>query len=92
LYCYNAVGFKMTYHGATWQAQLYGTKVPFKGRDFSPLLPGDLIFFSKGSGYHHVGIYVGNNQMIHAQSRGGVRVVSLMNYYQIPALVKRIFD
>ncbi len=92
LYCYNAVGFKMTYHGATWQAQLYGTKVPFRGRDFSPLLPGDLIFFSKGSGYHHVGIYVGNNQMIHAQSRGGVRVVSLMNYYQIPALVKRIFD
>ncbi len=91
-YAYNAVGFKITFHGATGQAQLYGKKVSFSGRNFSPLLPGDLIFFSKGRGYHHVGIYVGNNQMIHATSRRGVHIVSLMNYYQTPALVKRIFD
>ncbi len=91
-YAYNAVGFKMTYHGATGQAQLYGRKVSFKGRDFSPLLPGDLIFFSKGKGYHHVGIYVGDNQMIHAISRRGVYITNLMTYSQTPALVKRIFD
>ncbi len=91
-YAYNAVGYRMTYHGATGQAQMYGTKVSFKGRDFSPLLPGDMIFFSKGSGYHHVGIYLGNNQMVHATSKRGVVIDNLMNYYQIPALVKRIFD
>lgn len=92
MYAYNAVGFNMTFHGATGQAQLYGRKVSFSGRDFSPLLPGDLIFFSRGKWYHHVGIYIGDNQMIHATSRRGVHIASLMTYYQTPALVKRIFD
>lgn len=91
-YAYNAVGFRMTFHGATGQAQLYGRKVPFNGRDFSPLLPGDLIFFSRGKGYHHVGIYIGNNQMVHATSRRGVHISDLMRYSQTPALVKRIFE
>jgi cell wall-associated NlpC family hydrolase len=36
----------------------------------SDLAPGDLVFFSRnGGGYiHHVGIYIGNNEMIHASS------------------------
>ncbi|MBP6136990.1 MAG: SH3 domain-containing protein [Clostridiaceae bacterium] len=88
-YAYSAVGYNM-FHGATGQAQYYGTKVSFSGRDFSPLLLGDLIFFSKGTGYHHVGIYVGNDQMIHATSRNGVHIVNLMKYSETPALVKRV--
>ena len=38
--------------------------------DRSELAPGDLVFFSRnGGGYiHHVGIYIGNNEMIHASS------------------------
>lgn len=91
-YAYAAVGYKNMFHGATGQALYYGTKVSFQGRDFSPLAPGDLVFFSKGKGYHHVGIYIGNNQMIHATSGRGVHIASLLNYYQTPALVKRIFD
>lgn len=34
------------------------------------LKPGDLIFFSYGSGVAHVGIYVGNGKMLNAQNRG----------------------
>lgn len=34
------------------------------------LQPGDLVFFSKGSGISHVGIYAGNGQVIHAPSPG----------------------
>ena len=45
--------------------------------------PGDLIFFEKiydTDGASHVGIYVGNNEFIHAAS-GGVKVTSLSNDY-----------
>ena len=34
------------------------------------LQPGDLVFFSKGSGLSHVGIYAGNGQVLHAPSPG----------------------
>ncbi len=36
------------------------------------LQPGDLVFFEKNGYIHHVGIYVGNNMMIHAPSTGDV--------------------
>lgn len=48
------------------------------------LEPGDLVFFtSRGSNVvGHVGIYIGNNQMIHASSSQGVVISSLQsNYY-----------
>ena len=33
------------------------------------LAPGDLVFFSRNGTYiHHVGIYIGNNEMVHASS------------------------
>ena len=44
--------------------------------DKSSLLPGDLVFFasSPGKGVNHVGIYLGDDRMIHSSSRtGGVR-------------------
>jgi hypothetical protein len=50
------------------------------------LMPGDLVFFSNNgstSGIYHVGIYIGNNQFVHAaNSQRGV-VVSYLNegYY-----------
>ena len=48
------------------------------------LMPGDLIFFEQNGYIHHVGIYAGDNMMIHAPHTGDVvRVVSLDNeYYQ----------
>jgi cell wall-associated NlpC family hydrolase len=56
-----------------------------KGRTVykSNLMPGDLVFFntSKGkSGVSHVAIYIGNNQVIHAVSKG-VKIDSLNNPY-----------
>ncbi len=36
----------------------------------SNLQPGDLVFFSKGSGISHVGIYAGNGQVIHSPRPG----------------------
>ncbi|ETO39946.1 Protein p60 precursor (Invasion-associated protein) [Fructilactobacillus florum 8D] len=43
---------------------------------------GDLVFFSNGSGIFHVGIYLGNNQMLDAESNGlGIHRVSTFAYY-----------
>jgi lipoprotein Spr len=36
------------------------------------LQQGDLIFFSNGAIVNHVGIYIGNGEMIHASSSRGV--------------------
>jgi hypothetical protein len=51
------------------------------GGDVSPteLQPGDLVFFNTlRRAFSHVGIYIGNNQFVHAPSSGGaVRVESL---------------
>lgn len=48
------------------------------------LRPGDLIFFNwDGGEIDHVGIYAGNNKMIHASSgAGAVKKVSLNDYYR----------
>lgn len=41
------------------------------------LQPGDLVFFARGGGrIHHVGIYVGNGNMIHAPQTGDVVKIS----------------
>ena len=45
------------------------------------LKPGDLVFFQTSPGTRHVGVYVGNNQFIHASSSVGVTISSLANRY-----------
>ncbi len=48
----------------------------------SDLQPGDLVFFAKGGRIHHVGIYIGGGQMIHAPHTGDVvRVASINSGY-----------
>ncbi len=48
------------------------------------LQPGDLVFFSNGSNIHHVGIYVGNGNMIHAPQTGDVvKISSIETPYRI---------
>ncbi|MDI6853369.1 MAG: NlpC/P60 family protein [Deltaproteobacteria bacterium] len=65
--------------------------------DFSKMVPGDLLFFSRG-GRHvgHAGIYVGEGKMIHASSgrSGGVIVTDLREpYYQRTFVAaKRVFE
>ena len=80
MYVYNQLGISLP-HGATPQLK-YGTYV-----SRSELQPGDLVFFSDGSyPASHVGIYVGDDQFIHASSSSSngycVCVSSLNpNYY-----------
>lgn len=46
------------------------------------LQPGDLVFFESNGDVHHVGIYIGNGQMIHAPHTGDVvRVADLSTPY-----------
>lgn len=60
--------------------------------------PGDLVFFSSEVGskiISHVGIYIGSNQFIHANtSEGSVTITSLSNDYFKKRLVgvKRVFE
>lgn len=60
------------------------------------LEPGDLVFFnntySTSAAASHVGIYIGNNQFIHAAS-GGVKITSLSDSYYASRYIgaRRIF-
>lgn len=47
----------------------------------SSLQAGDLVFFLTQPGVHHVGIYIGNRQFIHASSSQGVTLSSLSDPY-----------
>ena len=74
---YKKYGVTLPPHAAT-QAN-YGTKV-----DDSTIRPGDLIFYSKGGRINHVGIYIGNGQVLHASSpKTGIKISSM--YYRQPA-------
>ena len=43
------------------------------------LLPGDLVFFGDSSSPHHVGMYIGDGNMIHAPQTGDVVKISSIN-------------
>jgi cell wall-associated NlpC family hydrolase len=72
-YVYAQLGVGLShYTGSQWNE---GTRVPA-----DQLLPGDLVFFH--SDLHHMGMYIGNGQMIHAPQTGDVVKISpLMDAY-----------
>lgn len=63
--------------GWTGEQQYAGTQIPV-----SQAQPGDLVFWGLSSGVtHHVGIYIGNGQFIHAPQPGDkVRVTSISDF------------
>ncbi len=92
LYVYKDFGVRMAHFAAT-QAT-YGKYVPI-----GSLKPGDLVFFdgSGGGAITHVGIYIGDNQFIHASSSTSqgkyVRISELTGYYRNTYITaRRIFD
>jgi cell wall-associated NlpC family hydrolase len=68
-YVYAQVGVSLPHHAASQFA--YGTPV-----SYVQLAPGDLVFFS---GLGHVGIYIGNNQFVHAPHTGDVVRISYLS-------------
>ena len=71
---FNSAGIKIP--RTAKQQYLFGRKVN-KNR----LLPGDLVFFFRHNRIGHVGIYIGNNEFIHAATSRGVTKQSLTNSY-----------
>ncbi|MBA1393792.1 NlpC/P60 family protein, partial [Lactobacillus sp. XV13L] len=56
------------------------------------LQPGDLLFWGSAAAPYHVGIYVGDNQYVHAAAPGqGVIKDSLSSYFY-PSVAKRVLD
>lgn len=73
-YVYRQVGISLP-HSSAAQAN-YGVAI-----SKANLRPGDLVFFKgySGSGIGHVGIYIGNGQMIHAPTAGRSMAVASIN-------------
>jgi peptidoglycan DL-endopeptidase CwlO len=68
-YVFAQIGVSLPHHAASQYS--YGTPVPY-----DQLAAGDLVFFS---GLGHVGIYVGNNQFVHAPHTGDVVRISYLS-------------
>lgn len=75
-YVFNKMGIKLNRSSSAQTNN--GTYIPK-----SKLKPGDLVFFkTNGSGnISHVGLYIGNGQMIHASSSKGVTEDSINSKY-----------
>jgi cell wall-associated NlpC family hydrolase len=73
-YAYKAAGISLTHFtGAQWNE---GRAIPR-----SEARPGDLVFFF--SDLHHVGLYLGNDQMVHAPRAGKPVQVASINYMPV---------
>ncbi|AGB83233.1 spr peptidase [Serratia sp. FGI94] len=68
--------FGMDLPRSTYQQEDMGKKV-----QRSKLRPGDLVLFRSGSTGRHVGIYLGNDQFVHASASNGVMISKLTNVY-----------
>jgi len=87
-------GFKIDLPRSSAEQAQVG-KVVTRQMDFSKLLPGDLLFFRRGGGVGHAGIYLGEGKMIHASNhRYGVTVTDLRQpYYEGTfEVAKRVFE
>lgn len=77
----------------------YGVSLPHSSKaqancgtriDVSEVQPGDLVFYG-GKNIHHVAMYIGNGQVVHAQSaKTGIVVTSM--YYNTPTRAARILE
>lgn len=81
---YAHYGVSLPHHAASQPA--YGTRV-----SSSEAKPGDLFFYSNGSGINHVAIYIGNGQVVHASNpRTGIKISNA--FYRTPVCVVRYLN
>ena len=85
-YVYKTAGNKILPR-TTYSQVLQGKKVSLK-----KLKKGDLLFWGSSAAPNHVGIYVGDNQFVHAATPSqGVLKQSISAYFY-PSAAKRILD
>lgn len=88
-------GFKIDLPRTSAEQAQVGKVVTYR-MDFSKMVPGDLLFFRRGTrSIGHAGIYLGEGKMIHASNhRNGVTISDLRQpYYQDTFVVaKRVFE
>ena len=86
-------GFTLSVYGK------YGVSLPHSSKaqancgtriDVSEVQPGDLVFYG-GKNIHHVAMYIGNGQVVHAQSTKTGIVISSM-YYNTPTRAVRLLE
>lgn len=85
---------KLKLRGAAKDIVKNGTSLPLSYVKHKKLEPGNLLFFNTtGKSYSHVGIYIGNDQFLHASSgRGKVIVTKVTQSYYLKRLeeIKRL--
>lgn len=81
----NAAGIDIT--RTTYTQVNQGKKV-----SLSNLQPGDLLFWGSASAPYHVGIYVGNNQYIHAATPSQGVIKQTISSYFYPSTARRILN
>jgi len=82
---YKKYGIKLP-HSSVSQSQM-GTKI-----SLSEAKAGDLVFYAKGGTVNHVGIYIGNGQVIHASNpKQGIKI-SNVGYRTIHSIRRYIND
>ena len=76
---YARYGISLPHHAASQPG--YGTRV-----SAAEARPGDLFFYGSGSSIGHVGIYIGNGQIVHASNRRtGIKISSA--FYRTPVCI-----
>ncbi|MCV9880006.1 bifunctional murein DD-endopeptidase/murein LD-carboxypeptidase [Brenneria izbisi] len=68
--------FDMDLPRSTYEQQGVGQKI-----QRTKLRPGDLVLFRAGSTGRHIGIYIGNNQFVHASTSSGVMISNMGDTY-----------
>jgi len=94
-YCYGGMGDKQCFDCSGFVNKVYesvGISLPRVSADIFRegyvvdrfnAEPGDLVFFSSNGRINHVGIYLGNDNMIHSSTSKGVIIQSLsLDYYK----------
>ncbi|HBJ1645859.1 TPA: C40 family peptidase [Clostridium botulinum] len=84
-YCYGKYGIELP--RTTYEQVLCGSYVEYEN-----LQAGDLVFFGTSDDIHHVGVYIGEGQYIHAPQTGDVVKISSLSDRKDFYEARRVFE